>query len=183
MTGPTPSLRPAPTEGVLRALAGLEVPWALVRHADLAEPVRSPADVARQLSIDLGSITKTLLVTGRPIRAGFALAVLPVDARLDAAALGAVLDWGQVVLASPEELAAQMAQPAGGVSPLGSPLDVVVEETLLARPHVLVGAGRPGFEIEIDPRALVEATGGRVAPIVESGSRAGVGRADTSRGA
>lgn len=164
-----------PTTGVLAALASVDAHWAVVRHAELAEPIRSAADVARQLSLDVGAITKTLLVTRRPGPEAYALAVLPVEARMDLPALAAVLGWERVVLASPEELAEQVAQPVNGVSPLGSTLAVVVEGSLLFRPRILVGAGLPGFEIEIDPRVLVDVTGARFAPIIEGGLPAGAG--------
>jgi len=73
----------------------------------------------------------------------------------------------------------------------------VMEETLLTRPQVLVGAGTPGLEIGIDPRMLLQAVDGRAAPVVVAGARdgaggrdgagagagAGVGRADAARGA
>ena len=168
MTGdPPPAACSEPTSGVLAALASVDAHWAVVRHSELAEPIRSAADVARLLSLDVGAITKTLLVTRRPGPGAYALAVLPVEARMDLPALAAVLGWERVVLASPEELSEQMGQPVNGLSPLGSPLAVVVEGSLLCRPRVLVGAGLPGFEIEIDPRVLVDVTGGRFAPIVE----------------
>ena len=191
-----------PTEPVRRALDALEESWTLIRHADLAGPVRSAADVARQLGLEPGAITKALLVTGRPGPDAHALVVLPVDARMDPVAVADVLGWEQVVLAGPGELA-RAGLTVGGVSPLGSAVPVVMEETLLTRPQVLVGAGTPGLEIGIDPRMLLQAVDGRAAPVVVAGARdgaggrdgagagagagagsgAGVGRADAARGA
>lgn len=182
-TPPKSTLDPAPASAVLGALAGLDGAWAVVCHADLTETVSSAADVARQLPLELGAITKTLLVTRRSEPAAYALVVLPVDSRLDTASLAAVLEWEQATLATPEELASQIGQPIGGVSPLGSLLGVVVEETLLDQPHILVGAGVPGFEIEIEPRTLVEVTCGRLAAIVENPSRADMGRSEEMFGA
>ena len=171
-----------PTGPVRRALDALDAPWTLIRHADLDEPVRSAADVARQLALEPGAVTKTLLVTRRPGSDAHALVVLPVDARMDPPAVADVLGWEQVALAGPGELA-RAGQTVGGVSPFGSAFPVVLEETLLTRPRVLVGAGTPGVEIGIDPRALLLAVGGRAAPVVGAGAPAGVGRVDESRGA
>ncbi|MGH9078937.1 MAG: aminoacyl-tRNA deacylase [Acidimicrobiales bacterium] len=158
---------PAPTTRVLAALAAIDGNWSVVCHAELGEPVRSAADVARQLSLNLGAVTKTLLITRRPDPGAYALAVVPVDTGVGLVTVAAVLGWSAAVLASPAELADQMAQPVGGVSPLGSALEVVVDESLVVRPRVLVGAGLRGFEIDIDPRVLVGATRARTAPILE----------------
>jgi Cys-tRNA(Pro)/Cys-tRNA(Cys) deacylase len=180
VTDAPPTTAPVP-ESVLRALDALDAPWTLVRHTDLDEPVRSAADVARQLGLDPGDITKTLLVTRRPGSDAHALVVVPVDGRMDPVAVAGTLGWEQIALASPVELA-RAGQTVGGVSPLGTPFVVVVEEALLARPRVLVGAGTPGVEIGIDPRVLLEAVGGRAAPVTGSGARTGAGRADVGGG-
>lgn len=180
MTGTPPTTAPLP-ETVLRTLDALDAPWTVVRHCDLDEPVRSAADVARQLGLDPGDITKTLLVTRRPGPGTHALVVVPVDGRMDPVAVAGTLGWEQTALASPEELA-RTGQTVGGVSPLGTPFVVVMDETLLARPRVLVGAGTPGVEIAIDPRVLLDAVGGIAAPVTGSGARTGAGRADVGGG-
>ena len=138
--------------------------------------------MARQLGLDPGAITKTLLVTRRPGSDTHALVVVPVDGRMDPEAVARTLGWEQAVLASPEELA-RTGRTVGGVSPLGSPFVVVVEETLLARSRVLVGGGTPGVEIGIGPRVLLAAVGGRAAPVIGTGARAGAGRAGMGGGA
>jgi len=55
----------------------------------------------------------------------------------------------------------------GGVPPVGhaSPLQTVVDATLLDYPEVWAAAGRPNAVFPIDPHTLVAITGGRVADV------------------
>ncbi len=157
-----------PADAVFTALAAAGMPYAVVRHADLAGPVHGPADVARLLSIDLDQIAKTLLVAEDPRRDAedpgrrrCALVVLAVTDRAALGAVAATLGWAGAVLASPSLLATRLGQPPTGVSPIGSDLPVLVDPSLARNPDVLVGSGTAGVEIGIDVYSLVALCGAR----------------------
>ncbi len=154
-----------PTTGVAAALASAGGDHAVVRHADLPEPVHSPDDVARQLRIPVARITKTLLVTDHADPPRFALVVLPVTSRVETVALAAVLGWDQAAVAPARHLAEQVGQPVYAVSPFGAALPVVVDASVDGGAPVLVGSGTTGVEIELQPQVLVTATDAVVAPV------------------
>ena len=157
-----PLRRAEPAEGVLAALVGRRIPHTVVRHAELAEPVASPADVARLVGIGPDRIAKTLVVTDDSERTRCALVVLPVTARLRFRAVSAALGWRRATMASKDQLARRLGQPVDGVSPIGAfDLAVLVDTALCAGPPVLVGAGAVGVEIAIDPRSLTAVTRAR----------------------
>ena len=161
MTPAAPAVhRLDPDRRVTDALDGGAVPHRVVRHTELGDPVRSALDVARLLDIDPDRIAKTLVVTSQPRRDRFALVVLPVLLRVDFRRVSEHLGWNRATLASAAELAGRIGQPVDGVSPLGDHgLPVVIDTAMRSRPSVLVGAGTPGVEIEIAPRALMATTG------------------------
>ncbi|HEY3941206.1 MAG TPA: YbaK/EbsC family protein [Acidimicrobiales bacterium] len=146
--------------GAAAILTEAGISFELRRHADLGGPVRAPTDVARLLGYDIGRITKTLLVVDQRLRDRCALAVVPVTARTDFVAVGRSQGWARAEMARPEELAGLLAQPPKGVSPVvPAPIPVVVDQSLVAHPTVLIGSGDVGVEIEIEPAALIGATG------------------------
>lgn len=59
-------------------------------------------------------------------------------------------------MAKTEELAEIIGYPPNGVSPLGAPNDVpvLVDDSLLEFPSVLIGAGQAAVEIELPPTDL-----------------------------
>jgi Cys-tRNA(Pro)/Cys-tRNA(Cys) deacylase len=143
---------------VARVLAGGNIPFRVLRHADFPEPIDNPADFARQLGYDLARITKTLLVrsTDGP---RFALIVAPMGFRVNFHALAAVITAKKVEIATPSELQTLTGYPRNGVSPLGvEHMDVFMDDTLLQFETILIGSGETAVEIEIAPCDLLSLT-------------------------
>src|SRR5438105_3092939 len=133
-------------------------------HRLLAPAIMSPADVAEALGYEQARIAKSLFLRRRG-GGEFVVAVAPVTGRLDLAAVAAAAGAPPLELARPEELAAVAGYGVGGVSPLAAPagVPVVVDDSLLSHETILVGAGRAGVELELEPAELVAATAARVA--------------------
>ncbi len=152
-----------PAPQVMAALVAGHVSYRVIDHGQLGIAVRSPADVAGALAMDLARLAKTLFVVQVPERESFALTLLPVTARLQFSTVATERNWRRAALASDDELASHVGQPAFGVSPLGIPdLPVLMDAALMSHPTILVGGGRPGIEIEIDPESVTALTAAKV---------------------
>lgn len=121
-------------------------------------------EAARALGVDPASVFKTLLavVDGAPT-----VAVVPVEARLDLKALAAAVGGKRAEMADPAVAERVTGYVVGGISPLGQrrSLPTVVDSSAVARPTVLVSAGRRGLDVELAPADLVRLTGAVVAPV------------------
>src|SRR5258708_3872309 len=83
---------------VAAALAASGIPHSVVRHADLGVPVGGPRDVAAAFGLEIGQITKTLLLRARDGRTF--VVVTPVLDRLPLRRLADALKAGRLSLAS-----------------------------------------------------------------------------------
>jgi Cys-tRNA(Pro)/Cys-tRNA(Cys) deacylase len=136
-------------------------------HKDMPIPIRSPQDFAQALGYDVGRITKTLLLRATD-REEFCLVVLSSDKNVNLEKIAQLLKVKRVQMAKQEELARILGYPPTGVSPVGGgSLPVFIDESLVAFPTVLIGAGEVRVEIEISPGALKEVTQAEVVPIAQ----------------
>lgn len=135
-------------------------------HDALGRAIRSPQDFSDAIRVPLKQITKSLFLRSKN-GAGFAVAVLGMDRKLDFKAASLVAEIGRLEVGKPEELVDVIGYPRNGVSPLGLPDDIIViiDAELTQFPTVLVGGGATGIEIEIDPNKIVKFTGARVATL------------------
>ncbi len=147
---------------VREVLEKQEVAVTVHRHADLPGNIDGPRAVAEALGWPLHRITKSLFLRCH-CHDQYSILVCPVDRRADLAAAAGALGRTRLELASQEELAAYLEYSPGGVSPIcPSDAPVLLDESLLEHPAVLVGGGRVEVEIEIDPRDLRDVTGANV---------------------
>lgn len=142
----TPAIRAARSAGIAYRL-----------HA---YPPETPDSLtaAQLIGVEPARILKTLVA--EIDRERLVVAVLPVTARLEHAALAASLDGERAKLA-PAELAEQVTgYKLRSISPLGllMPLQVVLDERIREHPTVFVSIGLPGYELELTPAALVQVT-------------------------
>jgi prolyl-tRNA editing enzyme YbaK/EbsC (Cys-tRNA(Pro) deacylase) len=82
---------------VAAALAASGIPHRVVQHADLGVPVDGPRDAAAACGLEVGQITKTLLLGARDGRTF--VVVTPVLDRLPLRTLAAALKAGRLSLA------------------------------------------------------------------------------------
>ena len=155
-----------PDVRVRAALDAGATPHRVIRHDELAGPVRSAMDVARLLPFDQDHITKTLLITDQGGRPEFALVVVQAVRKVRFPAAAGLLGWRRASLASTDEVEHQLDQPVYGVSPIGhGGIPVVIDSSLAGRAPILVGSGVRGIEIEIGPWALADVIGAIWGPV------------------
>lgn len=138
------------------------VPVKVHRHADQPVPIHSPRDFAQALGYDAARLTKSLFVRCAG-NGNYAVLVCPVHERVDLGRAASQLNSQRLALATLTELEAFLGFSPGGVSPIGiGDIPVLLDESLMDHPTVLVAAGEVAVEIEIDPRRLAQITGAKV---------------------
>ena len=115
-------------------------------------------EAAEALGVDSSKVFKTLVAS---LASGaLAVAVIPVDTRLDLKALAAAAGAKKAAMADRKAAERATDYVIGGISPLGQRrrLTTVVDESALAHEQIYVSAGRRGLEIALHPRDLVTLT-------------------------
>lgn len=122
------------------------------------------AEAAAALGVPPGRVFKTLIAEADP---GLVAAVVPVDRQLDLKALAAAVGSRRAALADPLVAERASGSVVGGISPLAlrRRLRVVVDDSALAHPTILVSAGRRGLQVELAPADLIGSTEATVAAI------------------
>src|SRR5579875_81307 len=146
------------------ALARLGIPFAT--HAYRPDPA-APSfglEAASALGADPGRVLKTLVAS---VDDRLVVGVVPVSSTLDLKALAEAVGGKRAALADPALAERRTGYVLGGISPIGqrTRLPLLLDESALAHPTVLVSGGRRGLELELAPADLLAATGGRAARI------------------
>lgn len=132
-----------------------------VRPRQFDEGTRSASDAARAIGVEVGAIVKSLIfaVDGETV-----VALVSGANRLDEAKLAAAAGGTSARRQNAAAVLEATGFPVGGVPPFGHrrSLRTFVDEDLLAYERVWAGAGTPHANFDIDPAALVRATGGVV---------------------
>jgi Cys-tRNA(Pro)/Cys-tRNA(Cys) deacylase len=113
--------------------------------------------VAAALGRQEGQLFKTLVVS---VDGDLRAFVVPADRQLDLRSVGK-----RAQLADKMQAERATGYVIGGISPLGQrrKLPMVVDESALEWPTILVSAGRRGLQIELAPEDLVALTGATIA--------------------
>lgn len=121
-------------------------------------------EAAAALGRDPEQVFKTLLIVHER---EWAVAVLPVSARLSLRAAAAALGWKRAALAEPRLAERRTGYVVGGISPLGqrTPSPTLLDRSAQEWPTVLVSGGRRGLDVELAPAELLRLTGGRTAAL------------------
>ncbi|MFF0904832.1 UNVERIFIED_CONTAM: Cys-tRNA(Pro) deacylase [Kocuria sp. CPCC 205316] len=121
-------------------------------------------EAAAALGRDPEQVFKTLLVVHER---EWAVAVLPVSARLSLRAAAAALGWKRAAMADPRLAERRTGYVVGGISPLGqkTPSPTLLDDSAEAWSTVLVSGGRRGLDVELPPAELLRLTGGRTAAL------------------
>ncbi|MFO7706597.1 MAG: aminoacyl-tRNA deacylase [Desulfobacterales bacterium] len=125
---------------------------------------------AQATGFPLARTVKTLVLAAAPGR--YALALLPGDRQADMKRLAGALSVKRVEMADTASAERLSGYRVGGVSPFGfrQRLPVLMEEGLLSHESILVNGGRRGTMLKMDPAAIRDALGCRVARIAEAES-------------
>jgi prolyl-tRNA editing enzyme YbaK/EbsC (Cys-tRNA(Pro) deacylase) len=133
-----------------------------IRLRTLEAPTRTVAEAAAATGCEHARIAKSIVFVadGEPV-----VCVASGAHRVDLDRLCEVIDCAEVRAAAPEEVRAATGYSVGGVPPFGHGLPTVVDEDLLRHERVWAAGGDCSTLFEVDPRALVERTGARIAAV------------------
>ncbi len=133
---------------------------------ELAASTRTAQLAADAVGTPLGSIVKSLIFITADDRT--ILALVAGDQRGDAEKIAKCVGATSARMANGEQVRARTSFAIGGVPPVAhpSPLETLVDETLLRFETVWAAAGSPYALFAIDTKKLLELTQGRVADIV-----------------
>ena len=137
---------------------------------ELAASTRTAQLAADAVGTPLGSIVKSLVFITADDRT--ILALVAGDQRGDAEKIARCVNSPSARMANGEEVRARTSFAIGGVPPVahpstssGSPMETLVDQTLLRFETVWAAAGSPFALFAINLKTLIELTRGRVADI------------------
>jgi prolyl-tRNA editing enzyme YbaK/EbsC (Cys-tRNA(Pro) deacylase) len=128
----------------------------------LEDSTRTVKDAAQAVGCDEAEIAKSIVFVcdGEPV-----VCVASGQHRIDVDKLADVLDCAEVRQAAADEVRAATGFAIGGVPPFGHELPVVFDEELLRHERVWAAAGDANSLFCVDPRALCDCIGARVADV------------------
>jgi Cys-tRNA(Pro)/Cys-tRNA(Cys) deacylase len=122
--------------------------------------------VAAAIGLPPDRVFKTLIaeVDGEPM-----VAILPVDRRLSTKSMARAVGGKRCSLASPATAERLTGYVTGGISPFGQrqQMRAVLDLSASGLESIAVSGGRRGVQLELSPEAVLEMTGGALAPIAE----------------
>jgi len=149
-------------DGVLATLNPSQ--FRILQHAAFGEGIRSAAELADAIGIEVDRVAKTVLVGDKarvperrvvePARSYVAVC-LPSLRKINLSTVAEIFHWSGCQLATAVELVKVLDVKPGAVSPLGvGEVPLVIDEALMAFSTILVGSGVVGVDIELNPRHL-----------------------------
>jgi Cys-tRNA(Pro)/Cys-tRNA(Cys) deacylase len=153
-------------EPVQRVADFLCAAGAEARLEEFAEEIPTVRDVAKTLGVDPAQIVKTLvfICDGRPV-----VVLVPGDRRADGAKIARAIGAGSARVATRDEVLAATGFPPGAVAPFPLPAvgTILLEQTLLTRDYVWVGAGSERHLARLPADELLRLSRGRQMDAVE----------------
>ncbi|HDM8193698.1 TPA: Cys-tRNA(Pro) deacylase [Vibrio harveyi] len=124
-------------------------------------------EAAEVLGQDPKKVFKTLLfcLNGEP--KNLAVAIIPVDQKLNLKLAAKAAKCKKADMADPEIAQKTTGYVVGGISPLGQKkaLPTFLHESATQQETICVSAGKRGLEIELAPKDLLSLTRGQFAPL------------------
>ena len=121
--------------------------------------------VAALLGVDAAKIFKTLVTRGAS--KGIYVFVIPVGAELDLKKAAKAVGEKSIEMVHVSEINALTGYIRGGCSPVGMRKHYTppYDASALAQDTIIVSAGKIGFQVELEPQALIQITQGKTADI------------------
>ena len=121
--------------------------------------------VAALLGVDAAKIFKTLVTRGAS--KGIYVFVIPVGAELDLKKAAKAVGEKSIVMVHVSEINALTGYIRGGCSPVGMKkhYTTTYDASALAQDTIIVSAGKIGFQVELEPQALIRITQGKTADV------------------
>ena len=148
---------------VMRILEQKNIPY--IPHAYDGAAGLDGVSVARQLGQDPESVFKTLVARGAS--GGLYVFDIPVEDSLDLKKAAKAVGEKSVAMLPQRELLPLTGYVHGGCSPVGmkKQYPTVFHETAEILDSILVSAGKIGFQVELNPAALMGLVGGTTADL------------------
>ena len=142
---------------VMRVLEQKNIPY--IAHAYDPDAGLDGVSVARQLGQDPEAVFKTLVARGAS--GGLYVFDIPVEASLDLKKAAKAVGEKSVAMIHQKELLPLTGYVHGGCSPVGmkKQYPTVFDETAELFDTICVSAGKIGFQVELDPAALMGLVG------------------------
>ncbi|MDE6264838.1 MAG: Cys-tRNA(Pro) deacylase, partial [Paramuribaculum sp.] len=142
-----------------RLLDKAQIPYSLVTYT-VDENDLSAVHVAAELGEDIRQVFKTIVLTAGPH--DFFVCVVPGGSEIDLKKAARVAGYKKVELLHMKELLPLTGYIRGGCSPVGmkKQFPTFFHQTAPDFEHIFVSAGQRGLQFKIDPRKLIEYTGG-----------------------
>lgn len=121
--------------------------------------------VAALLGVDAAKIFKTLVTRGAS--KGIYVFVIPVGAELDLKKAAKAVGEKSIEMVHVSEINALTGYIRGGCSPVGmrKHYTTTYDVSALAQDTMVVSAGKIGFQVELEPQALIRITQGKTADV------------------
>lgn len=121
--------------------------------------------VAALLGVDAAKIFKTLVTRGAS--KGIYVFVIPVGAELDLKKAAKAVGEKSIEMVHVSEINALTGYIRGGCSPVGmrKHYTTTYDTSALAQDTMVVSAGKIGFQVELEPQALIRITQGKTADV------------------
>lgn len=133
---------------------------------ELAVPVRTAADAAREVGCEVGQIVKSIIFRARTSGRGV-LVLTSGSHRVDEAIIAGLL--GEPIdRADPAFVRDTTGYAIGGVPPIGhaKPMETFIDEDLLKLGELWAAAGHPNSLFKLTPDELTRVCAGRVTRVV-----------------
>lgn len=123
--------------------------------------------VAKLLGQNPECVFKTLVTKGTG--GGYFVFVVPVAEELNLKKAAKAVGEKSVEMIHVKDIMKVTGYIRGGCSPIGmkKQYKTVFHESCLNNPNIIVSAGKIGYQIDLDPKTLVEFTGGSCADIIK----------------
>ncbi|MGY5749076.1 Cys-tRNA(Pro) deacylase [Vibrio antiquarius] len=124
-------------------------------------------EAAEVLGQDPKTVFKTLLLCLNGEPKNLAVAIIPVDQKLNLKLAAKAAKGKKADMADPEIAQKTTGYVVGGISPLGQKkaLPTFLHESAAEQDTICVSAGKRGLEIELAPKDLLGLTRGQFAPL------------------
>lgn len=121
--------------------------------------------VAALLGVDAAKIFKTLVTRGAS--RGIYVFVIPVGAELDLKKAAKAVGEKSIEMVHVSEINVLTGYIRGGCSPVGmrKHYTTTYDASALAQDTIIVSAGKIGFQVELEPQALIRITQGKTADV------------------
>lgn len=151
---------------VMRILEQKKIPYTSHSYAHGEGIATDGVTVAKFLGKDVAAVYKTLVT--RSASKTYYVFVIPVAEHLDLKKAAKAVAEKSVEMIKQEELLPLTGYIHGGCSPIGmkKQFKTIFHSDILKLNTVTLSAGKIGFQIELEPKALIEIANGRTADII-----------------